>query len=388
MKKILFVMQSLYNGGAERSLINLLNELPKDKFDISLLLFKQEGMFLKQIPEEVRVLDTPIALKKLFSPLRRAGRFTMVKVYGTIKSRKVEKKAPEQAAYRWQRYYSPKIPELDKAFDIAVAYSSGEVMYYVSEKVKAKLKYVWIHNDYRTAGHPKSYDYNYLKNMDGIVSISEKCVEIINEEFSDLKNKTHYIPNLTSSSFVKKRAEEFYPPEFKMGECIILSIGRLNRQKGFDLAIAAASKLKESGIVFKWYIIGTGELEENLKSDIIKKNVSDYIFFLGARENPYPYIKNCTIIVQPSRWEGKSVVIDESKILCKPIVVTNYPTVHDQIEDGKEGMIVPMTSEGIADGIQKMIVNAKLRNFYSNYLEVHEYGNQDEIQKYIDLFEM
>ena len=181
MKKILFVMQSLYNGGAERSLINLLNELPKDKFDISLLLFKQEGMFLKQIPEEVRVLDTPIALKKLFSPLRRAGRFTMVKVYGTIKSRKVEKKAPEQAAYRWQRYYSPKIPELDKAFDIAVAYSSGEVMYYVSEKVKAKLKYVWIHNDYRTAGHPKSYDYNYLKNMDGIVSISEKCVEMKDE---------------------------------------------------------------------------------------------------------------------------------------------------------------------------------------------------------------
>lgn len=386
MKKIIFVMQSLYNGGAERSLVNLLNELPKGKFDISLLLFKEEGMFLKQVPDNVHVLDTPTSLKKLFSPVRKAGKYAIVKVFGTIKSRKAEKKVPEQAAYRWQRYYSPIIPKLDKVFDIAVAYISGEVMYYVTEKVQAKSKYVWIHNDYRAAGHPKKYDYSYFKSMDGIISISDKCVKIFDEEFPEFKNKTFCIPNLTSSIVIKKRSVEFYPFEYEKEGCRILSIGRLSIQKGFDLAIAAANKLKSRGVLFKWYVIGTGELESELKSDIARMGVSDCFILLGARENPYPYIKNCTIFVQPSRWEGKSVVLDEAKILAKPIVVTSYPTVKDQILDGQEGIVVNMNPEAIAEGIEALIKNEEKQHYLKNFLSTHEYGNQDEAKKYIDLF--
>ena len=380
MKKIVFVMQSLYNGGAERSLVNLLNGLPKDKFDISLLLFKQEGMFLKQVPEYVHILDTPTPLKKLFSPVRGAGKYAITKVYGTIKSRKVERKAPEQAAYRWQKYYSPKIPELDKVFDIAVAYISGEVMYYVAEKVQAKSKYVWIHNDYRAAGHPQKYDYKYFEDMNGIISISDECVKIFNEEFPEFKSKTYCIPNLTSSIVIKKRSNEFYPSEYKKEGNEILSIGRLSKQKGFDLAIRAASKLKRRGVLFEWYVIGSGELEDELKSEIVKMGVSDCFILLGTRENPYPYIKNCTVFVQPSRWEGKSVVLDEAKILAKPIVVTSYPTVKDQILDGKEGIIVDMNPEAIANGIEILMKDLQ------GYLSTHEYGNQVEVKKYIDLF--
>lgn len=386
MKKIVFVMQSLYNGGAERSLVNLLNELPKDKFDISLLLFKQEGMFLKQVPEYVHILDTPTSLKKLFSPVREAGKYAITKVYGTIKSRKVERKAPEQAAYRWQKYYSPKIPELDKVFDIAVAYISGEVMYYVAEKVQAKSKYVWIHNDYRAAGHPKKYDYKYFENMNGIISISDECVKIFDEEFPEFKSKTYCIPNLTSSIVVKKRSDEFYPSEYKKGGYKILSIGRLSEQKGFDLAIQAANKLKRRGVLFEWYVIGSGELEDELKSEIAKMGVSDCFILLGTRENPYPYIKNCAVFVQPSRWEGKSVVLDEAKILAKPIVVTSYPTVKDQILDGQEGIIVDMNPEAIANGIEILINDKVKQQYLQGYLSTHEYGNQVEVKKYIDLF--
>ena len=386
MKKILFVMQSLYNGGAERSLVNLLHELPKDKFDISLLLFKQEGIFLKQVPDHVHVIDTPDSLKRLFAPVRKAGKYAFVKIYGTIKSRNKEKNAPEQAAYRWQRYYSPKIPKLDKVFDIAVAYISGEVMYYVTEKVQAKLKYVWIHNDYRAAGHPKRYDYKYFESMNGIVSISDKCVKIFDEEFPEFKNKIYCIPNITSSVFIKKRSMEFYPSEYKKEEYKILSIGRLSKQKGFDFAIAAANKLKRRGIFFRWYVIGTGELEHVLKSDIAKMGVSDCFVLLGARENPYPYIKNCTIFVQPSRWEGKSVVLDEAKILAKPIIVTAYPTVKDQIVDGQEGIVVDINPEAIANGIEMLLNNENIKEYLHQYLSLHEYGNQEEVTKYIRLF--
>ena len=233
-----------------------------------------------------------------------------------------------------------------------------------------------------------SFNKIYFEKANGVISISDKCVEILKRTFPDLKNKFYMLPNLTSATFIRKLATESFPKEYVEGVPVLLSIGRLTRQKGFDFAIEVAAILKEKNILFKWFIIGTGELEKQLKTKINEKEVSDHIILLGARENPYPYIKNCDILVQTSRWEGKSVVLDEAKILCKPIVVTNYPTVHDQIVDGKEGMIVSTNAEDIADGIQKMLEKEELRNGFSKYLEVHEYGNQDEIQKYIDLIEM
>ena len=111
------------------------------------------------------------------------------------------------------------------------------------------------------------------------------------------------------------------------------------------------------------------------------------VFLLGAKDNPYPYIKNCTLLVQSSRYEGKSVVLDEAKILKTPIVVTEYPTVYDQIIDQKEGLIVPITPEGIAKGIEEIVNNATLKNELIKYLSCHEYGNQKEIKKYCDLID-
>ena len=108
---------------------------------------------------------------------------------------------------------------------------------------------------------------------------------------------------------------------------------------------------------------------------------------MGVRENPYPYIKNCNFVVQPSRYEGKSVVLDEAKILSKPIVATAYPTVKDQVEDGKEGLVVEMSPNGIAQGVKQMIENEVLRKNIEQYLSHHEYGNQNEVQKYMDLID-
>ena len=144
---------------------------------------------------------------------------------------------------------------------------------------------------------------------------------------------------------------------------------------------------KKNNIKFKWFVLGSGELEAELKAMIKAEGVEDNFILLGTRENPYAYIKNCDLFVQPSRYEGKSVVIDETKILKKPIVVTNYPTVKDQIMDGKEGMIVDMTPEGIADGIIKMAGSEELRMEYVNFLSSQEYGNQKEIDKYLELID-
>lgn len=387
MKKLLFVMQSLYNGGAEKSLVNLLNELPENKYEVDLLLFRQEGMFLSQVPKWVRILKTPDTLRLLYSPLQRAGKYKGVKLFGTIRSRIEERNIRSSVAYRWMHSYNRRIEKVTEKYDVAIAYISGEVLYFVGDKVDADKKIVWIHNDYKSASHPQKYDYKYLKEMDGIVSISDECVNILKEVFPEFTDKIYNIANITSAEVTRKRAMEFVPKEYEPNPVTLISIGRLNPQKGFDMAIDAAYMLKRKHIQFQWFILGNGPLEKSLKDKIKQKDVGDCFHLLGAKENPYPYIQNATIFVQTSRFEGKSVVLDEAKILGKPIVVTNYATVKDQIEDGKEGIIVPMNPEGIAAGIEKMLTDTSLRQNIHTYLSEHEYGNQNEVQKYIDLID-
>ena len=387
MKKVLVVMPSLYNGGAERSLVNLLNEFPENKYKIDVLLFKREGIFLKQLPKNINVLKTPYDLKKLYGNFKENGLWIFYKIISKVISKIFTKNTREERGFRWKYFYGQRIKKLEGKYDVAIAYISGEVLYYVDEKVNADKKIVWIHNDYNSAQHPKKYDYKHLKNMSNIVSISDSCVNILKEEFPEFKDRIVMLENITSSKVLEEKAKEFYPQEYDKKEYNFLSIGRLHPQKGFDMAIEAAYLLKQKGIRFKWFVIGNGELEDKLRNKIKEKKLENEFILLGIRENPYPYIKNCTLFIQTSLYEGKSVVLDEAKILNKPIVVTNYPTVKDQIISDKEGIITEIDPNLIAEGISKILVNKNIYQEIENYLKNHEYGNQEEIKKYIELID-
>lgn len=387
MKRILFIMLSLYNGGAEKSLVNLLNELPADRYEIDLLLFKPEGMFMRQVPPYVRILETPDVLKRLFGPIKKSGKYMVPKFVQTIHTALAEKQYKRRKAHRWNHFYTKHIDALPQHYDVAIGYTSNEVMYYLNEKVDADRKLVWVHNDYIAAGYAADYDYPHLRNMDAIVTISQSCQAILQKVFPDLADRVYDIPNITSSKVVCNRANADTPKEYADNEFTILSIGRLDDQKGFDMAIDAAEILKRKGLKFSWFIMGSGVLEKNLRAQIEMLDVSDRIYLIGTRENPYPYIKNCDLLVQSSRFEGKSVVLDEAKILAVPILATNYPTVADQIVDGAEGVVVPMTPKSIADGIEELMNDKERRNAIHSYLSAREYGNQSEVEKYIKVID-
>src|SRR5690606_23534715 len=121
----------------------------------------------------------------------------------------------------------------------------------------------------------------------------------------------------------------------------------------FDLAIEAAKILKDRGVKFQWSIIGEGPERDRLQALITQYELDDYVYLPGLKDNPYPYIRQASLLVQPSRYEGKSLVIDEAKILAKPIILTNFTTAKDQIKHNVNGMIVDMTAEAIAEGIMK-----------------------------------
>lgn len=387
MKKVLFMLTSLYNGGAERSLVNLLNELPKDQYSIDLLLFKREGLFLNQLPDYVHILETPAEIQRLYGSLKNSGAYLPAKLLGNIAARICEKEDRRRRAFRWDHCYSKLIPMLEGEYDVAVAYISGEILFYVDEKVNAKRKLVWIHNDYRAARHPKEYDYRHLKNMDAIVSISDKCVNIMKEEFPEFSDRTYMLENITSSAFVRSRAQAFFPEEFQNFPVNILSVGRLTPQKGFDLAIRAAGLVKKHGFKFRWFIIGNGKEQKTLEKLIEEQNVADSFFLIGPRDNPYAYMNHCTLIAQTSRFEGKSMVLDEAKIIGTPILATDYSTVSDQILSGQEGIIVGMTPEEIASGIESLLSHPERLDEIRCFLQSHEYGNQYLVNQYCRLFD-
>ena len=193
------------------------------------------------------------------------------------------------------------------------------------------------------------------------------------------------LPNLSSSDSIQRMAEIGNPAEYNGKKNILLSIGRLDEQKGFDLAIKAAKILKDSGVNFCWFIIGQGELEGFLKQLIHENGLENEFKLIGVRKNPYPYIKNSLIFVQPSRYEGKSIVLDEAKILEKPIVVTNYTTVYDSITHGLNGTIVDSNDEKLANAIKYLIENDALRKAYSTYLKSEKEKQAYNVEGYLEL---
>lgn len=383
-------MSSLRNGGAERSLVNLLQLFDYQKYEVDLLLFQEEGIFLEQLPNEVHILHDCDILHLLYAKGNNRIKgikhplLTFDHYWGTFWARKKTESMYASRQYRWEHYYKDRIPSIKtKKYDVAISYLHGEQLYYLVDKVDAKRKIAWIHTDYSKLNALEEHDLKYMRQVDSVVSISNICVETLCKTFPSIKEKFCMLPNLTSSSSIKYLAEKEYPKEYEGDEFKIVSVGRLIHLKGFDMAVDAASILKENGLKFSWFILGDGELKTELNMQIKNKNVDDCVFLLGATDNPYKYMDGADILVQTSRYEGKSVVLDEAKILGKPIVVTNYDTVKDQVNDN-EGVIVNMSSEAIAAGIMKII--PRIDEIHT-YLNAHEYGNQDEIYKYYQLID-
>jgi glycosyltransferase involved in cell wall biosynthesis len=168
----------------------------------------------------------------------------------------------------------------------------------------------------------------------------------------------------------------------------LLSIGRFSYPKNFDNLPDICRRLVNvhGDINLKWYIVGFGD-EEPIRRAIAESGMEEHVILLGKKENPYPYIKACDIYVQPSRYEGKSVTVREAQILCKPVVVTNYPTASSQIQDGIDGVIVPMDNDGCAQGIANVIADTALQQHLIDNLSSHDYGNESEVDKIYKLLE-
>lgn len=396
MKRVLIVMCTLFMGGAEKSLISMLNTidiefLKKNNISIDLLVADTSGVFYKQIPEYINIIKCPYLFSVLASQKKSAIRRSKIKidVYVLKSLWKFSSVLLKEQLFDMEKYWKANrklIPKLNREYDVCLAYMNGMTTYYAMDKVNAKKKFIWVHNDYNKLKCTDDFNKEYFEKADGIITISQICVNSLVEHFPKIKEKIQLIENISPFSYIRKRADEFFPDEYVDDKKTrIISIGRLNEQKGFDIGIEAIKILFDNGYKFNWYIIGEGEEKDKLEHMLAKEELKNVVHMLGVKENPYPYIKHADIFFQPSRFEGKSITLDEAKILAKPIVVSNYETVYDSIENGINGLICDLNSKDLADGIARLIDDKELALSFQKTLESSESGNDSEIKKYYSL---
>lgn len=378
-KKILFILGVFDSGGVAKSLVSLVNAVDRERFAVSLLVVSNSfGPYVGLLPNNITIIKNNLMssvgnLHGLWYLLRHGH---LLLAMGSILRFIIACFSKAWSAYILSRL----MPTIDGEYDLIVDYNGQQQTYYMVDKLKAKRKVAFFHSDYSQWPYYYKMDRRYYPKLDAIFTVSPACVDSLKRFFPNQSYKIRLMENITSLPMIERMAAvKIELPEKSQWK--FLTVGHICKNKGTDLAIKASAILKSKGINFTWYFVGNDAEKPFFEPLILDGGVSENIVFCGIKSNPYPYFKACDIIVHPSLFEGKSVTLDEAKLLCKPVVVTNFSTVNDQFENGVNANIVEMSPGSIANGIEDLINDKEKRKNYVLWLCGHKKDNSSEVNK-------
>lgn len=396
-QSLLIVSHALEIGGAERSLIGLLDALDPERWDIDLFLFRHQGELIADIPEYVNLLPEVPAYTVLARPMKdtlREGHvlLTAARLTGRIAAGRYAKKHGHTESgvgleYS-HKFTCPLMPAIqpNKEYDLAVSFLTPH--YFVAKKVRAKKKVAWIHTDYSRVQVNIPSETAMWSAFDHIASISDAVTGSFLKTFPGLKPKIVLIENILPGRLIKRQALKPIGTDMPANGYIrLLSIGRYCTAKNFDNIPDICARLVSAGLNVKWYLIGFGRDEELIRQKIIEADMVEHVILLGKKGNPYPYIRACDLYVQPSRYEGKCVTVREAQMLGKPVVITRYATSASQLEDGVDGVIVPMDNASCAAGIADLLRDSERMQRLSHACKSRDYSNRQESEKLYQIME-
>lgn len=386
--KILFVVNNFEIGGPQKSLLSLIHLMKKKhpNYEIYLTSLNGSTTLNKFLPKDIKIvnsnsyikllmLDKRKIFKNLFSNIYRIKLLLnlMILLYKKVKFRKSFVQLKQEF---WKVNTNKKIYD-SNYYDIAVAVSGGHSMYYIVDHINSKNKIGWIRTDYKVLERDELIDAMYFKKMNTVLSVSEMCASSF-ERIFDFKPKVFYNPEpITLYEGIEKPYIIFDENKFN-----ILSVMRLDPNKGLDFIIDSAINLKNKKLNFKWYIAGNGKLKNWLFNEIKKNNLENYIEMLGFVFNTGYLVEKSDIVVHPSRFEGKANTIDEALLYNKAVIATNFDTVYEQIDDNENGFIVDMNATSISN---------KIIDLYNNRESIHIISqniiNNNKNKKYRDKVE-
>ncbi len=398
MKKKIFIwMSSMHLGGAERSLVGLLQSLDRERVEIDLFLNRHEGELMCDIPEWINLLAEEKHYACLAEPMTATLKRGYVLIFASRMIGKLAAKLKGRGAsdggisveysHKYTKWLMPKVCR-DTVYDLAISFITPH--YFVSEKVNAKKKIAWIHTDYTNSRIDIASQSKMWGKYDRIISISESVSESFAKVFPNLGDRLFIVENILPAAPIISKSKEFdVSGEMPRGkEMRILSVGRFSYAKNFDNVPEICSNILKSGVDVKWYLIGYGSAEALIRSKIAQFGVQDNVIILGKKDNPYPYIAECDLYVQPSRYEGKAVTVREAQILCKPVAITAFETAQSQLQDGVDGVIVPMDNAGCAEKIAELLSSKEQMQVLSDACSERDFSSSSEAQKIYEILDL
>lgn len=383
-KKVAILLPWLKMGGTNKIALNFIKEL-SEYCEVTLILSEKSGELVDDLPSGVRlVIDEMTEFKNLLKrDLKRVNLLFILRDFAYYIKIKIGKDSIDNYKYIVNRNK----PICDIEYDCAISYhgQSPERLLNLLYRVKCKKKVVWIHGEMSFSEDKCSRMSKYYQKADHFFFVSNPTKESFIKKFPFAEDKAtvYYNPIDKSDIFTKSQID--YEPEFSKEYRNIVTVGRLSSEKGQDMIPAITRKLLDSGHKVRWYIIGDGDMHAEVERRARELRVEENVLLLGVKKNPYGFMKDCDIYVQPSYTEGYSTTICEAGMLGKAIIGTKPSGgIRDQITDGTDGLIVDATIEGLTKGIILLLDNHELRNEFAAHIKNKNFEGKGEISKFIN----
>lgn len=371
-KKVIFISQALWIGGIETALVNLLNRFDYDKYDVTCLIVQNSLEMADRITPKCRLIvadrdsvvsfDEPYRFARLFGLIQKPQGASRLRL-AIWRVLQFLLRAPEMRLY--SRYIKRQMK--NERFDAAIIYTNRVAEIAVRALNAGKFVTFFHHGSF----HREYHDTIGYRTAGSIVTVSESIRRQLTDALPKYADKVTVIPNITDVESIRKKSDEAnidFPDGFN-----IVSCGRLDPVKGFDIAVEACEILVNRGITdFHWHIIGGGPCEAELKDAAECGTAGEHVIFHGMQQNPYPYMKKADLFVQPSRFEGYSLSIMEALALGLPVVATKA-AAGEQITDGVNGLLCDTSPQAIADAVQRLYSDKNEADKYREYLENYDF---------------
>lgn len=378
-KKIIFVHLALWIGGIETALVNMLNRMDYEKYDVTCLITSDYQEMVGLITPKCRLLIADRTNCVSFQEKYRYGRvFHLMEKPAEETPARMLRYRMAQSLRGWENArYIHYIRQLfrEESFDTAIAFS-GKVNELTVRAICAEKYLCFYHySDLRRVYHD---EIGYRKCAH-IFAVSNRLTERLREYLPDHRAKIEPLPNLTDIAAIRRRGGEFCALDFPANRFHIVSCGRLVEDKGFDLAIRACARLVQKGhSSILWTIIGEGPGRNALRDLIRELGMENHVRLAGQQANPHSLMKAGDVFVQSSRIEAFGLTIIEAMILGKPVISTRTDGGLELLQDERFGLLCDASEASIAEVVEKMLVSPDIRNRFAQRLEAHDFDEMND----------
>ncbi len=397
-RKLLFVINTMGRAGAEMAMLELMRCLPSEQYEISLYVILSQGELVRELPSHVKVLnrtycDTSVLSengrqhihKTVIRSFFRNGRWLRKLFHLIAVALEMQRKKKFQLDKLLWRMISDGGEYPKQEYDLAIAYLEGGATYFTADHVKARKKAAFVHIDYGNAGYSRKMDKNCYQKFERIFAVSEEVRTSFLQVYPEWEEKTGIFHNIINRERILMLADREGGFSDNFEGIRLLTVGRLTYQKAYDIAITVMKKIKDAGYRARWYVLGEGDQRESLEKQIKSLGLERDFRLLGAVDNPYPYYRDCDIYVHATRFEGKSIAVQEAQVMGCAIVASDCNGNREQISDGDDGILCGFSTEGIAGSIISLIEDEGKRKRLGDTAAKKRLENKEEMQQLLDL---